>query len=287
MRLLWMRLLVSAMACLPASVLAQDVAQPAESTSQWPTTTWGDPVFEGIWPYDDGYDGRLVIQAMESIEHGSLHEDKVVMGVENVPWPSMVTGTPDGKIPYQPSAVAKRDDRSRNWQNPPSKSYIPTSARCVAFGIPMMMHRRGLRVLQTPTHFIMYLEMPSQLRRTIWMDGRPAPPPDVKLWHGFSRGHWEGHTLVVETTNQNALPWIDNEGNYFSDGAVVLERFQFVTPTEFNYEATVTDPSVYTQPWGMRIKFKRRAPEEDDEPLEVGCAEGNQNPLLRGGKLPD
>jgi hypothetical protein len=106
------------------------------------------------------------------------------------------------------------------------------------------------------------------------LDARPHVGSDVKLWMGDARGHWEGNTLVVDTTNMRGarLTYI---GDFYSQNAHVVERMTFVDADNMTYEATVDDPSVFTRPWTMRIGQKRRA---DEETWESACWEGNPNP---------
>jgi hypothetical protein len=109
--------------------------------------------------------------------------------------------------------------------------------------------------------------------RVIPLDGRKHIPDILRLWQGDSVGHWEGDTLVVETTNLNGKTWLNEVGDIVSHAETVVERF---TPTDADtiiYAATVTDPLVYTRPWTIRMPLKRKA----EELLEVACHEDNQD----------
>ena len=106
--------------------------------------------------------------------------------------------------------------------------------------------------------------------RVIPLDGRPAMSDDAKFWFGLSRGRWEGETLVVEVTNLNGLGWIDSAGLYFTEHTVMTERWTRVHEDIIDYELTIVDPSVYTQPW--TINFPMRRP--------------GTGPNLRAGRLP-
>jgi hypothetical protein len=109
--------------------------------------------------------------------------------------------------------------------------------------------------------------------RVIPLDGRKHIPDTLRLWQGDSVGHWEGDTLVVETTNLNGKTWLNEVGDIVSHAETVVERF---TPTDADtiiYTATVTDPLVYTRPWTIRMPLKRKA----EELLEVACHEDNQD----------
>ena len=110
--------------------------------------------------------------------------------------------------------------------------------------------------------------------RVIPLDGRPHVASNVKLWMGDGRGHWEGNTLVIDTTNVRGarLTYI---GDFHSENAHIVERLTFIDANTMNYEATVDDPTVFTRPWTMRVVERRRP---DDEMWESACYEGNVVP---------
>jgi hypothetical protein len=120
--------------------------------------------------------------------------------------------------------------------------------------------------------------------RVVPVDGRPHVGANVKLWMGDARGRWEGSTLVVDTTNLNAKSRLDVVGDFFSDKAHIAERFIFVDANTMNYEATITDPDVFTRPWTMRAA-QRRMP--DDEFWEWGCHEGERDAGHSSSKIID
>ena len=93
--------------------------------------------------------------------------------------------------------------------------------------------------------------------RTIYMKDPGAPPND--FWMGWSRGHWEGETLVVEVSHLNDQTWFDRAGNFHSDVLQVTERYTATGPDHLLYEATITDPKVFTRPWKMHMLLYRRA----------------------------
>ena len=97
---------------------------------------------------------------------------------------------------------------------------------------------------------------------------------------GDSRGRWEGNTLVVEATNfrfdpvgYNKQPWIDSHGTFYSDTLRVVERWKFVDANTVDYEATIEDPKVYTQPWKIAYQIQRLR-EKNFELIEEACWEG-------------
>ena len=104
--------------------------------------------------------------------------------------------------------------------------------------------------------------------RAVPIDGRPHPPESIRLLHGDSVGHWEGDTLVVETTNYKA------RGGFFptTERLVVTERFTRVGPESLQHQITFDDPSTWTQPWTLEV------------PLQLS-PEGNLRVRLPRGKL--
>jgi hypothetical protein len=96
-------------------------------------------------------------------------------------------------------------------------------------------------------------------------------PDNVRLWQGDSVGHWEGDTLVVETTNLNGKTWLSEVGEVLSHAETVVERFIPVNGDLITYRATVTDPLVYTRPWTIEIPLQR----QDEELIETACHEDN------------
>jgi len=93
---------------------------------------------------------------------------------------------------------------------------------------------------------------------------------------GDSVGHWEGDTLVIDTTNQNGKTWFDMVGNFTTPNMHVVERITPVDQNTVNYEATVTDATIYTQPWKVGGNWGRNLVKGYQQ-MEFGCDEGNQD----------
>jgi hypothetical protein len=87
---------------------------------------------------------------------------------------------------------------------------------------------------------------------------------------GWSRGHWEGDTLVVEVTNQRADTWLDRAGNFHGADLRVVERYTPMGPNHLWYEATLEDPQTYSRPWTISFPLYRRM-EPDAQLLEFKC----------------
>lgn len=183
---------------------------------------------------------------------------------------SVIVDPPDGKIPYQPWALAERDLRRL-----PQSSFDDPELHCFLAGVPRQMYINLHQILQTPTTFQILYEF-SHAYRTIPLDGRPHLLSGIRLWQGESVGHWEGDLLVVDTTNNNGKSWLEQTGNFLSDAAHQIERFTMVDSNTINYEVTISDSKVLTRPFTMTFPLARIG-EEDFEILEYACHEGNQD----------
>jgi hypothetical protein len=106
--------------------------------------------------------------------------------------------------------------------------------------------------------------------RTIYMDEHKEAPADS--WMGWSNGHWEGETLVVDTTGFNDQTWFDRAGNFHSDALHVVERYTAASADHLLYEATIEDPNVFTRPWKVSMLLYRRL-EKNAQIMEFRCVE--------------
>lgn len=182
---------------------------------------------------------------------------------------SIISDPPDGRLPYQAWAIAERDRRRL-----PHNSYFDPEGHCFQSGVPRIMNFAG-QILQTPEQILLLFEF-VHATRTIHLDGRTHLPANIRLWQGDSLGRWEGDTLVVETTNLNGKTWLDLSGNFTSDAATVVERFTMVDSNAIQWQATITDPKVFTQPWTERTNLLRQSLGEYGL-LEEACHEDNQD----------
>jgi hypothetical protein len=128
-----------------------------------------------------------------------------------------------------------------------------------------------MQILQPPGYVVTLHERMSW--RIIPLDGRAHLPDEFRLWQGDSVGRWEGDTLVIETTNLNGKTWLNEVGEIVSHAERVVERLTPLDADTIHYEATVSDPLVYTRPWTIAFPIKR----QKDEMLEVACLEGNDD----------
>ncbi|MGH9592024.1 MAG: hypothetical protein ACRD5L_02960, partial [Bryobacteraceae bacterium] len=174
----------------------------------------------------------------------------------------------DGRIPYTPAAAAKAKDLGTNHM------YMEPEAHCYMSGVPHSAYQQfGYQILQTPGYFVFLTEY-AHSYRIVPTDGRAHIPANIKLFMGDSVGKWEGDTLVIDTTNQNGKTWFDMAGNFTTEAIHVTERLTAVDSNLINYEAVVTDPTIYTQPWKIAGQLSRH-PDQSMELMEFACQEGN------------
>jgi hypothetical protein len=163
----------------------------------------------------------------------------------------VIIDPPDSLLPMQPWAVAERTDRNRS-----ERGYDDPTAHCFPAGVPRSMYvPTSYYIVQTSDYIVFLHERIAW--RIVSLQGRPHLPDSIRLWQGDSVGHWEGDTLVVDTTNLNGKTWLNEVGEIVSYAEHVVERFTPAGPDTIHYEATVTDPVVYTRPWTIALPIKR------------------------------
>ncbi|MGP0076640.1 MAG: hypothetical protein ACLPWF_32390 [Bryobacteraceae bacterium] len=166
------------------------------------------------------------------------------------PGRGVVIDPPDLTLPMRPWAVAERADR-----NGPARGYDDPTAHCFPAGVPRSMYvPTSFYILQTSDYLVIFHERIAW--RIVSLRERPHLPDNIRLWQGDSVGHWEGDTLVVDTTNLNGKTWLNEVGEIVSHAEHVVERFTLDGP-DIRYQATVTDPVVYTRPWTIAFPFRR------------------------------
>lgn len=179
----------------------------------------------------------------------------------------MIVDPPDGQVPIQAWAEARREENERK--------YIDQNILCLMSGVPRHLYMGAYQILQTPDYVVLLSEE-NHAYRTVTMDGRPHVGKNILLWQGDSRGRWEGNTLVIDTTNQNGKPWLDQRGRFYTDAAHVIERLTLVDANTIHYEATIDDPYVFTRPFKMVFPLRRNT-QQGFELWEESCYEGEAN----------
>jgi hypothetical protein len=194
---------------------------------------------------------------------------------------SIVVEPADGRIPaLTPAAAAVKKQKAEAMKHPSSVKDMGLQDRCLAFGMaipPMIPYRynSNYQFLQTGDVLMINAEMAHETR-VIPLDGRAHAAPNLRFWLGDSVGHWEGATLVVDTTNFNDAGGFygDAGGMYGWDRNMhVVERFSLLDANTILYRFEVEDPSAYTQPWKGELTFRRVS----QPPFEYACHEGNRD----------
>jgi len=233
---------------------AQQAAAPAP-TYRAPRTKDGKPNLNGIW--------QAVNEANWDLEgHSAAPGPFWQLGAEFSVPPGLgvVEG---GPIPYKPEALQKKKQNfaNRATLDPEVKCYLPGVPRAMYMPLPF-------QIIQSTDHIMMVFEFAGGLR-TIYMKKQEAP---ADTWMGWSNGHWEGETLVINTDSFNDLSWLDRAGNFHSDAMKVVERITATGPDHLSYEATIEDPNVFTRPWKISMPLYRRM-EKNAQVLEYKCVE--------------
>jgi hypothetical protein len=231
----------------------------------------GEPNWSGYWratPGGDTYD----LTGNKSRPDYLLQGDGVKKaGVHRI------SGTPDGNFPYQPWAAAKQHDIASHVDDPIKPEHIDTQAHCLLEGPVRVLIHSGFEIIQQPG-YVVFITEENDEQVIIPTDGRPHVGQDIKLWQGDRRGHWEGNTLVVDITNAKAKSRLDMSADFYSPSAHFVERFTRVSDNTINYQATVTDPAVYTQPFVIKAQFKQLHKNEPHyESWEDDCHEGERS----------
>jgi hypothetical protein len=177
------------------------------------------------------------------------------------PGPGVVEGD---MIPYKPEAAAQKKENAEHWldRDPELRCYMP--------GIPRAMYMPyPFEITQGTNKIAMAFEI-NAASRTIHLDQVDPPPADT--WMGFSVGHWEGNTLVVNTDHFNDRTWFSRSGDYHSDALHLVERLTPMNPYALRYEVTVEDANVFTRPWKMSMVLYRQI-DPNARLMEYKCVE--------------
>lgn len=183
---------------------------------------------------------------------------------------SLIVEPADGRLPVRtPESQARLDERSAarqrhaRWTDDRS-----LGERCITFGAPRLGagYNSYYQIFQTATHVVLLMEMAHDAR-IIPVGDAASIDDDIRLWHGNSRGRWEGETLVVETANYSPKSYFMGA----QENLRVVERFTRVGPDTLQYEVTVEDSDTWAAPWTAVVKMSKSA----DALYEYACHEGN------------
>ena len=222
-------------------------AQTKTGVYRAPRTPDGKPDLEGIWE-------------VRNTANSNLEAHSASLGIRA--GESVIVDPPDGKIPYQAWAAAKRQENLKTpAADPVNKCFLPGVPRITYMPFPF-------QVFQTPEFVAITYEY-VHASRTVHMK-KSGHLDNIEFWMGDSRGRWEGDTLVVEVANNNADTWLDSSGNLHSEAMQVVERYTRTGPDTLQYQATIEDPKVFTRPWTIRMPLYRHT-EQNAQLYEYEC----------------
>jgi hypothetical protein len=293
--------------CLAAKPAAAQ--QPAANKNYTPPKTpWGEPDLQGIWPLnhliatpfqrptnlgtqrfltDEEYAAaqKRAEARNKRFESGAIPQAD--SGTQVMRQTSLLVDPPDGRFPAL-TPHGKELYEAMHGSYKPGQTVFDTPNdfdewdRCITRGMPVSMEPRnynnGIRIMQSPGYVLILLEMAHEVR-VIPTNGEPALDPTIKEWLGESRGHWEGNTLVVETTNFNGKGDLTNSGvpgspplTPESDKTHIVERFTRTADDTIDYEMKVEDPDVIVSPFTVAYPMKL---DNKYQMFEYACHEGN------------
>jgi hypothetical protein len=198
--------------------------------------------------------------------------------VNGEPRSSIITFPANGRVPATTPEVAQwraqQNESRRGWGQYDHPEMRPIADRCImSFGsnagppmLPNGFYNNNYTIAQSPDHVLIMTEMIHDAR-IIKLGNGPRLPDDVRPWMGDSWGHWEGETLVIETTNIHPLQGPQNTP---TDGLKVIERLTRVSPETILYEFRIESPW-FVEPWGGQLPMNRL----DGKVYEYACHEGN------------
>src|SRR5262249_8037401 len=273
-------------AALSVSVVALQPQPAAKPAPAGPKPPWGDPDISGVWTSDaaigiplqrpDRFNGRAELTDEEFKEKqardaqtrnraenaiGSFRNDNAWLA-KSYRQTSLIVDPADGKLPavtpWAESRRATRDQRAFGAGPFDKPEDFTMYDRCITRGIVgsvlPVVYGNGNRIIQSPGQVVISYEMVHDTR-IIYTDGRPHVGKGIRQLLGDSRGHWEGNTLVVETTNLTDKTSIGLNGNGLrhSQEMVMTERITRVGPDELRYEIRINDPKTYVAPFTISL----------------------------------
>jgi hypothetical protein len=234
-------------------------------TAPAPRTADGKPDFSGVW----NYAGVLGFRGGPPPPPPGTPPQATFWNIE--------AGFKEG-LPFTPYGAELRKQRmaGNSKDNP--------DAACLPMGyMQSHTHSQPRKIVQQPDLLVILYEANAGTRQ-IFLDGRPAPAADAQpWWWGYSRGHWDGDTLVVESTHFRDGGWLDVNGAPLTSEGKITERFRRPTVGTLEIDVTIDDPKAYTKPWTVRVN-QRLLPDTDR--IEFVCLENNQFDPSTGSRRP-
>ena len=274
---------------------------PPLAAQEIPRTQWGDPDFRGHWvagtsaPMENPIEEARELTAEEFQRYPTAQffpDHQSAPGMKSTEQ-TMIIDPPDGRIPLQDWAIEKRVEIMANQDK---LEHLDPRVKCLPAALPrgnLPVGYNSYQILQVPGAVIILYEW-NHHSRYIPLDGSAHVASAIRLGMGDSRGRWDGDTLVVDVTNFTDNTWVvghgaapegapgtaikTGHGVIHSTDLRVVERYTLKDANTIHYEATITDPQVFTQPWTISYDAFNRAP-EGHILYEYACHEGNARNL--------
>ncbi len=257
----------------------------AGQTWKPPRTPWGHPDLQGTWDNHSitplerpaRFAGRefLTQEEVAELEKRAIQENTDEARSALVPEARNRQG--EVELSYRPLRATGGFEAGRG-----ADSWFDRSLweRCITQGLPRISsaaYNSNIQIVQGPDRVIILYEMIHEAR-VVPLDGSPHLDQRIRQYLGDSRGHWDGNTLVVDTTN------FTDKTNFrgSTSGLHMIERFTRLDPDTINYEVTFDDPTTWTKPWTAAIPWRK----SQGRIFEYACHEGNygMTGILNGGR---
>src|SRR5262249_18901429 len=244
-------------------------------TALTPRTVDGKPDFTGIWEAARNLGQRGAANNANSPARPEGQDPATAPPVANDAPPlatffNLGAGFKEG-LPYTPWAAEVRQKRFKdNAKDNPD-------AHCLPIGLMQLhLHPQPRKIVQTSDVILIMYEAQGEIRQ-IFTDGRPLPNNDpTPWWRGYSTGHWEGDTLVVETTGFRDDVWLDVNGSPLTSTGKMTERFRRPNFGSLQIDITIEDPKSYTKPFTVRVNQRIMV---DTDLIEFVCNENEKSSL--------
>ena len=252
---------------IAALVLATALPFGAQAQNR-PARIGGKPNINGIWQAMNSANWNLEGHA------ASFNKDFWRLGAIGA-IPAGQSVVKEGKIPYLPEALAKRDENRAGWPktDPEAACYLPGIPRATYLPHPF-------QIIQGDGDILFAYSFANANRAVHMTEHRTIDDVPTDFFMGWSNGNWEGDTPVVEVIANDDRTWFDRAGNYHSSAMKVTERFTPLDQNRIQYDATIDDPETFTKPWTISMPLYRHT-EPNAELLEFKCVEFSEE-LLYG-----
>jgi hypothetical protein len=232
-------------AAFPAAARAQAAYTPERNE-------WGQPDFQGIW------------QVLDPSAHFNVEPHGATFGVPA--GQGVIIDPSSGTIPYTVAGLARREANQAN------REALDPHARCYKPGTPHIMYLPfPFQIVQSPDFITIMSEYVHNTRFIFLNREEHFGEGELDLWNGDSVGRWDGDSLVTDVYNFHPDVWLDRAGNHAGGAALtVAERFTMIDADMIRYQATLTDPEDFTQPWTMEV-FLYRHKDANKRILEYEC----------------